>query len=179
MVGSRVMRWLSLFGALAALGACSGDSGGSAGSEGSEGSTTTAGTASEAGSVTETTTGSMTGTTSGAPVCASNPPGEWNACKDGPLTMNSRCNWSATPEHPGSVTCLVPTGGGSSVCTIEGCEDACDCFQAPSSGSAVVACVPVFAGGVKGCILECGDGATCPDGMECRANTSTCYWPNT
>jgi len=42
----------------------------------------------------------------------------------------------------------------------------------------VVACAPVFAGGVKGCVLQCGNGEACPEGMECRVNTSTCYWPN-
>ena len=52
---------------------------------------------------------------------------------------------------------------------------ACDCFAPPATGDAVVTCAAVLQGGGTACVLSCGGGETCPDGMECLSGT--CFWP--
>lgn len=138
--------------------------GGSSGSSGATGS----------GSSGDASSG---GQTSGVPNnCDVNAIGEWNACKKGPLIDNTKCNWTESGQTAGSITCLSPSSGGGSVCAIEMCEDECDCFAPPATGDALVQCAPVLGNGGKACVLNCGGGQTCPDGMACTAGY--CYWPN-
>lgn len=158
-----------------ALLACSGgDDGGSGGSTqggtltGSTGETTT-GDATESSSGSGTQSGSGTGVDDG---CMSHAAGDWNACKDGLLTMNSLCMWQANGGN-GDVTCLQPSSGGGNVCSVVGCVDVCDCYAPPATGNAVPVCAPVLADG-NACVLNCAGGQTCPDGMGCKSGY--CYW---
>jgi hypothetical protein len=64
-----------------------------------------------------------------------------------------------------------------SVCTLP-CEQDEDC-PAPASGEAPAIC----AGQMDDqCVLDCADGATCPDGMECQVvvmgMVERCLWPS-
>jgi len=108
-------------------------------------------------------------------LCEVNAIGEWNACKKGPLIDNSKCNWEADGMSAGEITCTSPSSGGGNVCSIEQCEDECDCFAPPATGTATVICAPVLADNVRGCVLDCGNGQTCPDEMVCISGY--CYWP--
>ncbi|MEZ4448199.1 MAG: hypothetical protein R3B09_01885 [Nannocystaceae bacterium] len=157
-----------------ALLACSGgdDGGTSVGTQGSVGSTseaTTTGGTDDTSSSSESASASATGVDDG---CMSHAAGEWNACKDGLLTMNSNCKWEAG-EGSGEVSCLQPSSGGGNVCSVAGCVDVCDCFTPPATGNAVVVCAPVLADS-NACVLNCAGGQTCPDGMGCKAGY--CYW---
>ncbi|MEZ4380466.1 MAG: hypothetical protein R3A79_03915 [Nannocystaceae bacterium] len=136
-------------------------------------------TATDSDASTSTSDGSSTsdgGSTGVANDCDMNAIGEWNACKKGALTDNSLCNWTEDGVSSGEVRCLLPAGGGGSLCSIEGCEDDCDCFAPPSTGTAIVQCAPVLSGGVKACVLNCAGDVTCPDGMECISGY--CYQPS-
>ncbi len=53
------------------------------------------------------------------------------------------------------------------VCT-SSCSEEDQC-PVPTTGDATVVC----RGNPAGCVLECGEGQTCPDGMQC-APTGTC-----
>ncbi len=172
------------------LGACDGDSddsGGSSGSSGAASSSTTdpstsAGPSTGDASTTSSSSGGGTssgdGTSSGGGDSSSgNPnacdpvvPGGWNACVDANgNTDNTLCNWMGTGESVGQAACLNGPTEGSNVCMVRGCEDDCDCFAAPETGNAAVECREVIKGGGMACILNCGDGQTCPDGMTCDA----------
>ena len=133
----------------------------------------------DTGTGTDTDAGTDTedSSTSGLPnLCETNAIGEWNACKKGPLIDNSKCNWEDDGVSAGEITCISPSSGGGNVCSIEQCEDACDCFAQPLTGTAPVVCAPVLNDNVKGCVLDCGSDQICPDGMECFSGY--CYWPN-
>jgi hypothetical protein len=54
----------------------------------------------------------------------------------------------------------------SAVCANR-CTDACDCWAAPASGDAPVACKQIDMSGDNTCVLDCSGGQTCPDGMVC------------
>jgi hypothetical protein len=58
------------------------------------------------------------------------------------------------------------------------CEDPEDCPDAPA-GTAIPACVPLSGGGGAACLLDCGDGRQCPQGMDCidLPNADLCMWP--
>jgi hypothetical protein len=115
--------------------------------------------------------------TTGVPnMCDVNAIGEWNACKKGALTDNSLCNWMDNGVSSGEIRCLLPAGGGGSLCSIEACENECDCFAPPATGTAIVQCAPVLGDGTKACVLNCAGDVTCPDGMECISGY--CYLPN-
>lgn len=104
-------------------------------------------------------------------------PGEWNSCV-GPNgnTDNTLCNWVGSGEATGFIGCLNSAGmDGANVCFISGCEDACDCFAPPVTGTATVVCSEILADGGTGCGLDCSDGKICPDGMICSENL--CFWP--
>jgi hypothetical protein len=61
------------------------------------------------------------------------------------------------------------------VCTLP-CQDDADCPQA-ASGDAQPECAGP---GGDQCVLDCSDGETCPDGMECQqggGNSDRCVWP--
>lgn len=53
---------------------------------------------------------------------------------------------------------------------VPGCEMVEDC-PVPATGDAIVTCI----GAPAGCVLDCSNGETCPDGMEC-APTNACMW---
>ena len=143
-------------------------------------STGASGASSGAGSSGEGSSGEGSGGESsgggGGTGCASHAPGEWNSCKDGPLILTGNCGWSAAEGKSGAVLCVGPASGGGNACSVRDCVDVCDCFAPPSTGSAVLACVPVLGDGGSACVLQCASGQTCPDGMECISGS--CYWPS-
>lgn len=47
------------------------------------------------------------------------------------------------------------------------CAEVCDCWAAPASGAAPVACVSLAPGDDGTCVLDCSAGQACPDGMVC------------
>jgi hypothetical protein len=58
------------------------------------------------------------------------------------------------------------------------CNAVCDCWAAPATGNAPVACVALVPGDPdQSCVLDCSNGETCPDGMECLDTLSICVWP--
>lgn len=58
------------------------------------------------------------------------------------------------------------------------CDDPCDCWAAPTTGSAEVACVALVDGDpTKTCVLDCSGDQACPDGMECLDTLAICVWP--
>ncbi len=99
------------------------------------------------------------------------PPGEYGDCING---------GAAACMAEGSTLCPTdsldnPTIG---VCS-KRCEDVCECWAAPATGDAAVACIPLVDGDPKQtCVLDCSSGQTCPDGMECLDTLSICMWPN-
>lgn len=177
-------------------GAC-GDDGGS-GDDGPAASTTNAGSTTApastgGGSMDDGTTASVTtgattdpdsssgggdsSSSGGGPACDPPVVGEFNACMtaDGSID-NTLCNWMGHPDGTGTLTCLSSSElEGANVCTIRGCEDVCDCFDAPPTGDAPVVCAGILEGGDNACGLDCSAGQTCPDGMEC--SSGLCFWP--
>jgi hypothetical protein len=177
--------------------ACGGDDGGSGTNPTTTDPTTTAmtagsssttdvGTGSSSGGAetssggAETSSGSAADSSSGGGTtgAACDPPvvGEWNACRDEMGTIdNTLCNWMGTGESVGTISCLsASSNADANVCFIRGCVDACDCFDAPATGTAEVVCAPILANDEMGCALDCSDGKLCPDGMECLDNL--CFW---
>jgi hypothetical protein len=51
-------------------------------------------------------------------------------------------------------------------CSLQGCDDACDCPPPAATGNATVTCGP-FLLVTNGCYLSCANGETCPDDMTC------------
>ena len=115
----------------------------------------------------------------GGPVCEPPVVGEWNACMDADGEIdNTLCNWIGDPDGTGYLTCLSAPPkdlDGGNVCTIRDCRDTCDCFDAPATGTAPVVCAPILADGATACGLDCSEGQTCPDGMQCASGL--CFWP--
>ena len=115
----------------------------------------------------------------GAPVCEPPVVGEWNACMDARGEIdNTLCNWVGDPDGTGFLTCLSAPPmelEGGNICTIRGCRDTCDCFDPPATGTAEVVCAEILSGGETACGLDCSQGQTCPDGMECASGL--CFWP--
>jgi hypothetical protein len=141
----------------------------------------TVGDSSEEGSTAAPTSGETTAPaesgSSGDPnACSPVIPGEWNSCHDEMGGVDTTlCNWIGDPDATGFIGCLVRTDMEEyNTCFISGCEDACDCFAPPATGTAVVECAEILAEGGTGCHLNCSNG-TCPDGMECLGET--CFWP--
>lgn len=144
---------------------------------GSTGSTTapvtTSGTTSGASAG---STGPDTGSTTADPNC---PPvkGQYNDCTDDKGKVdNTLCEWMGTGEN-GYITCLNSAGiMGASTCSLVNCEMDCHCFNQPATGTAKSVCRPMATDkGDSACILDCSEGATCPDGMVC--DNDTCFWP--
>jgi hypothetical protein len=81
---------------------------------------------------------------------------------------NTLCNWMGISGATGFIGCLNSSSNdGANVCMISGCEDECDCFAPPATGTAPVECADVLDGGGFACVLTCANGETCPDTMEC------------
>ncbi len=117
------------------------------------------------------------GSSSGGPACDPPVVGEWNSCMDenGQID-NTQCNWIGNSDGTGFLTCLSASElEGGNVCIIRGCEDTCDCFNPPTTGTAEVVCAAILADGETACGLDCSSGQTCPDGMECAGGL--CFWP--
>lgn len=92
-------------------------------------------------------------------------PGTWGKC----LQDN---------ECPQGQTCRDASASGAAYCSPPCSQGAQMCPAAPT-GSAIPTCQ--FMGPLGfACILDCGQGASCPDGMECIsgpfAATPTCTW---
>lgn len=126
----------------------------------------------------ETTASPETSGSSGDPnACNPVVPGEWNSCHDEMGGVDTTlCNWIGDPDATGFIGCLVSSKMPEfNTCFISGCEDACDCFAPPATGTAVVECADILSDGGTGCHLNCSNGETCPDGMECQG--TSCFWP--
>lgn len=70
---------------------------------------------------------------------------------------------------------LMP-GAGHSVCSVM-CMDDAEC-PLPDTGDAVPACAGPMG---NECVLDCGGGAACPDGMDCVEivmGIERCAWPD-
>lgn len=112
----------------------------------------------------------------GIPGCDAVAKGGYNDCYvDGEFDTVA-CGWMGTSESVGFPTCitaaLVDDG---SVCAIKGCVDRCDCFATPPTGTATVECMEGVVAEDKACVLYCGGGEVCPDGMLC--SYQICVWP--
>lgn len=159
-------------------GATTSTSGPSATSTGPDASSSGGGGSSSGGMASSSSSGSVAdSSSSGGPVCDPLVVGEWNACMDDMGNIdNTLCNWVGDPDSNGYLTCL--SSGelrGANVCIIRDCVDTCDCFEPPATGTAEVVCAPILEGGDMGCGLDCSEGQTCPDGMEC--SSGLCFWP--
>ncbi|WAS93176.1 hypothetical protein [Nannocystis punicea] len=138
--------------------------------------TSSSGSSSEISSSTSASTTEDSGSTTADPNC---PPvkGEYNDCTDEQGDIdNKACKWMGDGEN-GFITCLNAAGmTGASTCSLVGCELDCHCFTAPATGTATSVCRPNATDkGDSACVLDCSDGATCPDGMVC--DNDTCFWP--
>jgi hypothetical protein len=127
-------------------------------------------------------TGGDDGGTSGGDATTGNPcdpvvPGYWNACiNENGQVDNTLCEWQGSGDSVGMVGCLTAADNeDANVCFISDCEDVCDCFAPPATGNAPIICDEILAGGGMGCALDCSNGETCPDDMECIS--SLCFWP--
>lgn len=118
---------------------------------------------------------------------------ESNETSEGNTTADETAGECTTPGVYGN--CI---DGGAAACQAEGstlcptdnldnpslgvcakrCEDVCECWAAPATGNADVACVALVDGDPnRTCVLDCASGQTCPDGMECLDTLSICVWP--
>ena len=124
------------------------------------------------------------------------------ACSPSPPSGNGTdtdTDTDATPTDTDTGECEPPPGlfadcvaGGTEACEADtlpicisdgsqtlgvcsrGCEDLCDCWAAPDSGTAPVVCRSIVAGDPsQSCVLECSNGETCPDGMVCNELTDS------
>ena len=149
-------------------------SGGSAASSGSGSGSGSGSAGSDTGTAGSTGMASGSGGTGGA--CDPVIPGEWNACVDmGGNVDNTLCKWMGMGGATGFIGCLSSASNpDANVCFISGCEDVCDCFAPPATGTAPVVCSEILQGGGKGCALSCANQETCPDGMTCL--DGLCFW---
>jgi hypothetical protein len=147
-------------------------SGSGSSSSGAPATTTTSGgdESSSSSGLAESSTGAAESSTGDPNACNPQIPGEFNACIDADGDIdNTLCNWMGTGGGNGFIGCLTSsTTKGANVCMISDCEEVCDCFAAPATGTATVECAEVLAGGGRACVLTCADGQTCPDGMSCE-----------
>ncbi len=102
--------------------------------------------------------------------------GGYHDCYVDGVFDTATCGWTGTSESVGAPMCitaaLVVDG---SVCALTGCVDRCDCFAPPGTGTATVECMEGVLAGQTACVLYCGGGEVCPDGMLC--SYQTCVWP--
>lgn len=96
------------------------------------------------------------------------PPGVYGDCANGGLDA---CMAESLPQ------CLQddPNMPSIGVCG-RACDDVCDCWAAPATGDAPVACRSLVAGDDGTCVLDCSAGQTCPDGMTCLDALDICVF---
>jgi hypothetical protein len=97
------------------------------------------------------------------------PPGVYGDCANGGLAA---CMAESLP------LCLQddPNMPSIGVCGRR-CDSVCDCWAAPASGSAPVACKPLVAGvDDRTCVLDCSGGQDCPNGMTCLDALGICVF---
>lgn len=78
-----------------------------------------------------------------------------------------------------AATCIVNDVANPFIgaCAVQNCVDACGCPPHPGTGTAPVTCEDLTGDALPECWLDCSGGDTCPDGMQCWADT-LCLWPN-
>lgn len=129
------------------------------------GSSTSTGAATSTDASSESSGSSSADTSAGVDwPCDAPVPGGYEAC---PASDPAACGPPAI--------CLQAYIEGATVCTITGCVDRCDCFPPPASGTATVECMEGVVADDTACILHCGNGEQCPDGMVC--SVQSCVWP--
>jgi hypothetical protein len=62
-------------------------------------------------------------------------------------------------------------------CSTSECSDVDDCPPQPGGGDAPTICEPLSGGETNFCLIDCSNGETCPDGMQCF-NDSVCGHPS-
>lgn len=148
---STLTRFASLVCSCLLLVACPSDDGTGESSEGSETATTS-------------TTGEEDG-------CS--PAGEYAQCDPG---STAACMAGGGPDQ-----CIVDDTSDPSIAVCgRPCTDVCECWAAPGSGDAPVACVSLAPGDDGTCILDCSGGQSCPDGMLCNelpTGAQLCVFP--
>ncbi|MEZ4447998.1 MAG: hypothetical protein R3B09_00880 [Nannocystaceae bacterium] len=148
------------------------------GVETTEGTATTTTTTDATTDMTTSTTDESTSSSTTGPVCDPPVVGQYNDCTDEMGKVDNKlCKYIGTGQSVGFLSCLNSAGVmGASTCTIIQCVDDCDCFNVPPTGTATSVCKPMATDkGDAACLLDCSDGATCPDGMVC--DNDTCFWP--
>lgn len=152
--------------------------GGSTGTTDDTGSTGTTSSSTTA-PLTTSTTGSTTADTSSTTMDPNCPPvkgGYYDCTDEQGKTDNTMCMWMGDGEN-GFITCLSAGGmPGASTCSLVNCDLDCHCFNPPETGTAKSICkLMATAMGDNACVLDCSNGATCPDGMVC--DNDVCFWP--
>ena len=114
-------------------------------------------TGSETSSATETTDTDPSSTETGDN-CS--PPGEFGDCGMG---GDAACMSAGGPSQ-----CVLDDPGAPSIAVCgRPCTEVCECWAAPASGDAPVACVSLAPGDDGTCILDCTNDEACPDDMQC------------
>ncbi|MCX4246030.1 hypothetical protein [Paraliomyxa miuraensis] len=95
-------------------------------------------------------------------------PGNYEPCLTDGVPDDTPCDGAA---------CIVDNDANpqAGVCMVLGCEYSCQCPPHPGTGDAVVTCEDVTGDDVSDCWIDCGGGATCPDGMSCFGGF-ICIW---
>lgn len=154
--------------------ATSGASSSGAASSSSDATGAEAGTSDASAGSTTASDGGTPGGDTAASACDAWASGEFASCIDSPAY--AACGWTPDGVSPVSLTCieaLEVEGGG--VCALLDCSDRCDCFAPPASGTATVECLDGVVADHTVCVLYCGGGEQCPDGMVC--SVQSCVWP--
>ena len=191
------MSWILSLGLLAT--ACGDDGPVADGGSGTEGTTGTTGATTMPTTTTPATTEPMTSgmttvgpddTSTTAPADSSGGSSEGSTSgSTGPAEGSSSSGAPMDPAYPPCTPDADPVcpdpydhcysglmpGSGHSVCSVM-CMDDAEC-PLPDGGDAVAACAGPM---MNECVLDCGGGATCPDGMECVEivmGIERCAWP--
>ena len=102
-------------------------------------------------------------------------------CEAAPGTYGDCVNGSvdACMDSDASALCVTddPSTPSLGVCARD-CDEACECWEGPASGTAPVACKALVDAlpNQRSCVLDCSGGETCPDGMNCLAPLDICVF---
>lgn len=186
------LSWILGVGLVASACGDDGAVGGSGTGSGTEG--TTMGSTSMPPATTQPTTDAMTGeaTSTGPDATSTGTPADSGSSESGSSGPGEGSSSGEPPEDPAYPPCMPASDPpcpepydhcyeyfppGYSACS-QTCQQDADCPPA-QSGDALVTCA-----GIDGdeCVLDCADGATCPDGMECVEIPGSpflrCAWPD-